>query len=238
MGALKEPCTGKMIRMTVNKVVVVLIASFSVIPCTAQQLTFDVGATAGVPLTRMIIPIASFDTISSSQQKLPAYGPTLSMTIADKARVEVDGIFKPIHFQTVGSGGCCTISAFTRITSVEMPVFASYRFGIRWHPYVGGGMVVYDKVWGRVDSYSIIHNQGDRQVHVVSPFSEGGFNLGLNSAALPLIVGGGLELKSGPLKLRPQLRYTRWYDARQSNQWDVLVGIAFPAFQIGRSRTN
>lgn len=221
-----------------HKVVVVLIASLSVIPCTAQQLTFDVGATAGVPLTRMIVPNVHFDTISSSQQKLPAYGPTLSVMIADRVRVEVDGIFKPIHFQTERSGGCCTISEFTRITSLEMPVFAGYRFGVRWHPYVGGGMVVYDRVWGRVDSYSTIHNQGDRQVHVVSSFPAAGLNSGIDSAALPIVIGGGVELNAGQLKLRPQVRYTRWYDTRHSNQWDALVGIAFPAFQIGRTRTN
>jgi hypothetical protein len=223
-----------------HKVILIacLVGSLSVSPCRAQRLTIDLGATSGVPLTRMILPNVSFDTTSSSQQRLPAFGPTVSMTIADQVMVEVDGIFKPIHFQTVRSGGCCTISDQTRITSLEMPVLAGYRFAIRWHPYLGGGMVLYDRVWGRVDSYSIIHDQGDRQVHVVSSFAAAGLNLGIDSAALPFVIGGGFELNAGPLKLRPHLRYTHWHDARQANQWDALVGIAFPALQIGRSHTN
>src|SRR5215510_10469777 len=98
--SLRTLCIGVHVHKLVATVFLILLFSaVSAVPAHAQRLSFDVGAVAGLPLTYMLGPAVGPGTVSSSQTTLPAYGPTISMTFDDRLSVELDAIFKPIHFQ-------------------------------------------------------------------------------------------------------------------------------------------
>jgi hypothetical protein len=115
----------------------------------------------------------------------------------------------------------------TRATELEIPVIVSYHFGQgRVRGYAGGGLVPYEKAWGRIDARSILHNQGDRQTNVVFSFS------GLSSNSTPLILSAGMDYLKGRWVFRPEFRYTHSNGSSGSavNQFDIFLGISFRAF--------
>jgi hypothetical protein len=159
------------------------------------------------------------------------FGPTATLSV-DRLAVDVDVIFRPVRFESRSEETCCTLIDTIRATSLEVPVFVSYRFGnSSLRPYAGAGIVPFETQWGRIDTHNTFHDRGDLQTHVV--FSYPGIASTLSPPAF--VFGGGAAFPMGKLLLRSELRYTRWSgQLLRQDQWDVLLSVGLPAFRFGR----
>lgn len=202
----------------------------------AQEVHLDFGAKAGVPLTLGVVaptqpnfPGRTITTTPFGPRML--FGPTATLSV-DRLAVDVDVIFRPVRFESRSEETCCTLIDTIRATSLEVPVFVSYRFGnSSLRPYAGAGIVPFETQWGRIDTHNTFHDRGDLQTHVV--FSYPGIASTLSPPAF--VFGGGAAFPMGKLLLRSELRYTRWSgQLLRQDQWDVLLSVGLPAFRFGR----
>jgi hypothetical protein len=200
----------------------------------AQELSVDIGGKIGVPVTRNIPPsVVNFGQTTTAQGPRLAAAPTFTLFVDDRVAVDVEVLFRPVRYETDTTSPSISSFDTTRATALEIPIIVSYHFGdgpVR--PYAGVGLIPYEKAWGRIDAHSILHNQGDRQTHVVFTYQ------GFRSRTVPLIVDGGIDYDKGRWRIRPEIRYTHseGSSGRRRNQWDVLAGVSFRAFQSGTKR--
>jgi hypothetical protein len=213
--------------------VAVLSLAASAALANAQTISVNAGIKAGLPLTAGVEEAAVRPAFGVSQVDVerPAFagGPTVEVSLGERFLVEINGVYRPIRFETVERNTCCTFTRTTRAHSVEVPVVANYRFTAgRVRPFVGFGFMIYNRLWGSTDSHGVLHDQGDRQTHVVFHFRERS-----ESPSQPFLTGAGLEFSRGSITLRPQLRYTRWIgvSTRRHNHWEILVGVTLPVFR-------
>jgi hypothetical protein len=199
----------------------------------AQKISLDFGLKTGVPLTKPVgLPIVFTTTTGSVERSRYIAGPTLVMVLDDRFAVELDGLYRPIRFQTTDADPTSAGFEFTRAHSVEVPLFASYRFRVAaLRPFAGAGLILYDRVWGKTDARRILHDQGDRETHVI--FHYGPFR---SEGSAPFLLGGGFDLAASSLTIGPELRYTHWgrSTVRRPHQWDFLISITHPTFRLGR----
>jgi hypothetical protein len=213
----------------------VFIVFFLTIPVYGQRISLDVGVNAGVPLAKGVQDDAirpSFGAVQTNVER-PQFvlGPAVQLNVGGRFAVEVDGFYRPVRFQTQQTDSHITRTESTHATSLELPIFANFPFKLRkLRSFAGAGFIVYDRLLGTTDVHSILHDQGDRVVHVVTHYGP----IDSASSSPPFLAGGGFEFTSGPFTLAPQFRYTRWIGepVRKPNQWDILVGISLPAFHL------
>jgi len=213
----------------------VFILFFLTIPIYGQRISLDVGVNAGVPLAKGVRDEAirpNFGAVQTNVERSQfVLGPTMQLNLGGRFAVEVDGFYRPVRFQTQETDTHITITQSTRATSLEVPIFAKFPFNIgRLRSFAGAGFIVYDRLWGITDSHSILHDQGDREIHVVTHYGP----IDSGSSSPPFLAGGGLEFTIGPFTLAPQFRYTRWIGepVRKPNQWDILIAITLPALRL------
>src|SRR5207302_1484957 len=136
----------------------ILLAS---LPVSAQEISIHFGGKAGVPLT-WTIPSSSNSfgqtTITPQGPRL-TMAPTFTMFVDDRLAVDVEGLFRPVRYETDTINPSIGTFDKTRATALEIPVIMSYHFvslgGFR--PFVGAGLTPYEKAWGRIDAHSILH---------------------------------------------------------------------------------
>ena len=140
----------------------------------AQEVQLGFGATVGVPITLGVVPenpsqrgITTVTTTTAFGPRGLA-GPALTLFVDDRLSVDVEAIFRPVRFETRSEETCCTFIDTVRATALEVPIFVSYRFGrSNLRPYVGAGLIPYEKQWGRIDAHNTFHDRGDLQTNVV-----------------------------------------------------------------------
>jgi hypothetical protein len=216
-----------------KRITIIVVLLMSATTIYGQEISLDIGVKTGMPLTTFIDPLSVTSGLASAQGSAKrariAASPTLAL-IVDRVRIELDAIFKPVRFETVETEACCTAVKSVRGTSLEIPLFVSYRFNQRnqrWHPFLGGGMVLYDRTWGRVDVHNTFHDRGDLETRVVTSLH----NNSARNLTPPFIAGGGLEFAANRFSIRPELRYTTW----RRNQVDLFLGIEWRTFQKRKS---
>jgi hypothetical protein len=210
----------------------------TVSPLRAQQISIDFGAKIGVPITR--VGTSSVQTNTGSMTSTPlgprlTAAPAFTMFVNDRLAVDVEALFRPVRYEVDTTNPAVSSFDTTRATALEIPIIVSYHHGHgRLRPYAGAGLIPYEKAWGRIDAHSILHNQGDRQTHVVFTYT------GFTSTTTPLIVAGGMDYDKGRWRIRPEIRYTHsdGSSGRRPDQWDALVGVSFRAFQFGNKRNG
>lgn len=158
-----------------------------------------------VPTGSAALPFDRF--YSSSKDWI--LGASVEFHLPRNLSVEVDGIYRKLHFITAGvepDGSLNSVSPSPVITW-EFPVLAKYR--LRWRgiePVVEGG----------------------------PSFRTAGNLNGTNPSHYGATAGVGVEVHAGMLNILPVLRYTRWAsDSIQSaqpssspNQLELLVGVS------------
>lgn len=203
------------------RLLLILIAAASALP---GQISL--GVKAGVPLTDTLETARSIGSGYTSNTRRYTVGPMVELRLPWGLGVEVDALYKNINYN-----GTTPVSASSTTGSAwQFPVLAKKRF---WsgavRPYLGVGP-------------SFQHLFG---LHQVTRYFTGG-NATTTGDPIEIpdrggvggVLEGGFELHMGPLKLSPEVRYTRWGSPSflstvshvlnlNKNQAEFLLGIAF-----------
>ncbi len=193
-------------------------------PAAFGQLSF--GLKAGVPLTDTLDVAKSVSNGYTTNTKRYTVGPMVELRLPWGLGVEVDALYKNVNY----NGTTTASSSSTTGSAWQFPVLAKKRFGdgaVR--PYIGAGPAF----------------QHLFSLKQVTRFFTGGSSSTTdnpaeidNRSGIGGVLEGGFELHLGPLKLSPEIRYTRWGSPsfvstfRQAldlnrNQAEFLLGIAF-----------
>lgn len=137
----------------------------------------------------------------SDNSKRYVVGPSLEIAFPFRVAVEVDALYSRF-----GAGSL-------RGHSVEFPVLGKYYFSgqdAAIRPYASGG-VSFRNIW-------LDENRRGSGLRGTDP-------------AIGAVAAGGVAFRLGPLKIAPEIRYTRWggynYPATNPNELQGLLGIRF-----------
>lgn len=202
-----------------------------------------------MPLTHFIRDASAYSrTGSSGVTSAPrryTLGPFVEVRPWDRLALETGFVYKRFGFDAWSAGGPPTgpfvsVRSVTSGNSLEIPVLAKVRLSLvpGLNAYLGAG-----PSFRRLFS---ITERGQRTVRTYFP-PPGGTEItayetdapeGLNRrTSLGLAVAAGVEMRTGPLRLAPGIRLTRWDTERTSSapsasrlartQAEVLLGISY-----------
>jgi opacity protein-like surface antigen len=193
-----------------------------------RRVEFEFGVRAGVPIN---MPLRSESgefgqaVVTQSVEK-PGFvaGPMFGVVLYDRLIVQFDSLYKPLR---VVSDTTTTVAAFTGTTRGglwEFPLVFDYRFfngPVR--PYAGAGMVLGQLVSATTETRGAFTETG-REIHNHNQFF-------LIRQFPAYVVNAGLEWNASHLRMRPEVRYTRWDDGvgspkRKQNQFEFLIGFS------------
>ncbi len=177
----------------------------------AQQ--FGIGIKAGVPLTDVLKP-GALRQAKVDMTRL-AIGPVLELRLPFGLGIETGALYK--RFNQTGQTGPRGLTVIDQgAKSWEFPVLGKVRLpGVGARPYFEGGF-----------SYN-------RLTDIVKPFETAITNPKdlLQAVNRPgFVMGAGIEVGSGKLRLQPGLRWTRYNTNTfipSVNSIDFLVGLMF-----------
>ena len=211
---------------------------FGALTTAASGQHLAVGVKGGVPLLDAFeqttsLPFFQHYTFNTKRYTV---GPAVDVSLPLKLRFEADALYTRLDYDSTVMGIDTLTRSATRANSWQFPLLLKKEIPVeRVQPFGDIG-------------YALRHVSGTS--HIVNivfilppPFIT-------NQTADPpelvhtwvngFVVGGGLAFQAGPLKLSPEVRYTRWADpnfrssngAFQSNlnQTDFLLGIAWSRF--------
>lgn len=181
----------------------------------------EIGVTAGAPLTESFVTEKQFAPFCHAEEATSAtrrytVGPTLRISLTHGLGITTGALYKRIGYDSLYGTACEYVYTRAIENSWEFPVLVTYRLPGRLPaaPYVAAGpafrfttnvsLTAY-----AIDpaGYAIIADPAKYPFALVDYRSEVGFALGL-----------GGELRAAHLRIRPELRYTRWAaDSVQSN---------------------
>jgi hypothetical protein len=192
------------------------------------------GVKAGVPLLDAfeVNPSLPFFRYTFNTKRYMV-GPSADVALPLRLRFEADAIYTRLDYDSTAMGIDTFTRSATRANSWQFPLLLKKEISLgRVRPFAEVG-------------YGLRHVTGTSHiVNIVFPAFI--TDRTINSPELVhtwvngFVVGGGLAFQSGPLKLSPEVRYTRWADPNfQSvnrsfesnlNQADFLLGIAWTKF--------
>lgn len=173
----------------------------------------SIGAIGGGSLTesfsRQTVPAGPISVVGYSQSKDYIAGATLELKFLPQWSVEVDGLYRELHFVTASlspAGSLSSVSPSPVITW-EFPVLAKYRF----------------------DAWKV-----KPLVELGPSFRTAGNLNGTNPSHVGVSAGFGVAIYARRLKIEPVLRYTRWapdgvspFPAKSNpDQVELLVGFS------------
>ena len=179
----------------------------------AQNISY--GVRGGIPLNDAFnVAVKTLDPVSRAQIDAKVVtnhlviGPTMEVRLPLGLGLQVDALYTR-HKLTTSSG---TNSA----SSWEIPLLAKYRFpGLVLRPFVEGGV-----------SFQRFGDIANLVTTLSSDRSRRGF-----------VMGAGMEAHLAKVRLAPEIRWTRWGDAKfittpaalfnSSSQFEFLVGLTF-----------
>jgi len=215
-------------------------------PLFGQLGAFSIGVKGGIPISNAsgigpdngCISIGCSLFSYSSKTKYYTLGPTVEVRLPLGLALEADALYSRLSYDTFRFGSSSFIfdgveyfndsSTFRSIKFErwEFPILVKWRYGNRRvRPFVDGGISV-DHISG-IDGRrtSISHNSFSpdpvniQREKFGSPGSTGLSTRNRNGGVL----GGGIYFRAvGPIRLTPELRYTRW----ASSQFDPLSSIS------------
>lgn len=182
----------------------------------------SMGGVVGWALTRDIRTksTASAQTLSVqfSDSTSPLVGMTLEAELGKNFSIEMDGLYRPLHFREVSAipaelrcyyAGCeGQGNVSNTIVTWQFPVLAKYRLpDTRLNPFVQLG----------------------------PSFRASGNLNGSNPSRYGITVGLGVETTLGRVKIAPSVRYTHWADDKARpfspitlpNQVETMIGVSF-----------
>ncbi len=177
------------------------------VPVAAQAI--GIGIKAGVPLNDALTlkPSNTLQYLQDTHRY--TVGPYVELRLPANLVIEVDALYRSYEFQRV-----IPLTARQSVSSWEFPVLGKYKlFGGPIQPYIEGG-VSFSRLSDIPNIAEVIHRN----------------NYGV-------VIGGGLELHLGKLRITPEVRYNGWvYRGLEGplgqlrsnrNQAAVLVGFGF-----------
>jgi hypothetical protein len=201
-------------------------------PVFAQPVSF--GVEGGVPITD------AFDTFRGNTASYATnthrylVGPAFQVHLPLRLTVEVDALYKRLGYQFNAVTPTTFVTAATVANSWEFPLLVKYEIlpgPIR--PFVDIGI-------------SFRHISGVKEIREVITTTTGAVGVTTNTDPREfrkdtdegLVFGGGVAFKFGPVRISPELRYTRWGSENfrdpigsllhtNKNQGDFLLGILF-----------
>jgi hypothetical protein len=200
--------------------------------CFSQRpLTF--GVKGGVPLTGFL-DATQFPPLTSRQAATSTtnpyiLGPTVELRLPSNLAIELDALFRHFRYQT--SVCASTSCSLTTITSNVWEVPLLLKYNVRRKivkPYIDGGMV-WDRLQGLSANDIESSGFGPPTTLSVKPFEL------KDATSIGLVLGAGVEIPAGLMRISPEIRYTRWTSQQfaghlinsKANQADFLLGITF-----------
>lgn len=173
--------------------------------------------------------------LRSEESRRYTFGPSVDLSLTGKWSVTVN----PLYKRTGGSSSAVPFlfipspespfqylnqSTRSRAHSLELPVIGKYRFGGRWHPFVGTGFA-FQTAWQSTEGRFVTRN-AETGALTFSDFQSDR----RTQTDTGVVLSTGFAFRRGPLEFSPEIRYTRWgtaSPARDRQQADALLTIRF-----------
>lgn len=213
-----------------------LAAGFLLVIGALGAQSFSLGVKGGIPLTDAVE--GSFAV--RSEAKPYTVGPTVEIGLPGPFAFEVDALYRRTGYSSTNTAFGITNVTQVRANSWEFPLLAKYYFsrgGFLARPYLSGGYVVRSLTGAE----AVFHNFGTNPITgapIDSTFR--GAEPLADNPTHGAVVGAGVRLNAGLLRIAPEVRYTRWsgrplddqgsrgFFARSTqNQVDLLLGLTF-----------
>jgi hypothetical protein len=154
---------------------------------------------AGVKIGAPLSDVFTFTGAGfSSEKPVLTAGPFVEVRLPARLAIEFDALYEGLRFHYDGRPAIEIVNVSAR--SWQFPLLLKYRFGSRRaYPFLSGGVAAFyiGSVGGAAQS--LPDNVRSVLQRVGSTFVNGGG-----------VVGGGIEVRLGPLRVAPELRFTRW----------------------------
>jgi hypothetical protein len=217
-----------------TKTILLSFACFA--PVFAQPVSF--GVEGGVPITDAFDTFKGITASYATNTHRYLVGPAFQLHLPLRLTFEVDGLYKRLGYQYNATTEATAVTTITTAATVanswEFPLLVKYEITpgpIR--PFVDIGI-------------SFRHISGVKEIRQIVTTTTGA--VGVTTLTDPpefrkatdegLVFGGGVAFKLGPVRIGPELRYTRWGSENfrdpigsllrtNKNQGDFLLGILF-----------
>lgn len=190
---------------------------------------FTVGVIGGVRTTDDIGDPAT------TESKRYVVGPEVEIGLPFGLGVEVDALYRREGYSLTFSNFAGSNYSQERANSWEFPMLLKYKLPVPLiKPFIEGGYAA-RVINGTVNNNGFTVNLQTGQ----QTFGQSHYSTGPN-ASQGLVVGVGVQLSLGRLRISPEVRYTRWNNqpvlvvepdgptfGSNQNQIDVLVGLSW-----------
>jgi hypothetical protein len=188
----------------------------------ARSQPVGAGVKAGLPLN------SAFTLVGAGfEADKPAYvaGPFVEIRLPASFAIEVAALYeRPRIRYAFPSTGLERVTADVRASTWQFPLVVKYRLGggtVR--PFVLAGVAAYRV--GSIEQRGEIIRQLPEDVRSALNRVAGNF---VNGGG---VAGGGVEFKAGPVRIAPELRFTRWAISKTAG-FDVVT------FNLEQSRAH
>lgn len=194
----------------------------------SQAQVVSVGVKGGVPITDALDTVQGNEASYVTNTKRYTVGPTVEFHLPARFSIEIDALYTRLGYDYNGLTGFRTV----RANSWEFPLLGKFEIlpgPIR--PFVDAGVNVRN-ISGIRQVRQMIQGA---TLNTVTVENAPEFN---KRTDIGFAFGGGIAFKAGPVRLSPELRYTRWggenfrdpIDAllrTNRNQGTFLLGLTF-----------
>jgi len=199
----------------------------------AQIVSF--GVKAGVPLTSAL-PY-NYGNTGMVDTGRWTVGPTVEFRLFRGLSAEVDLLYRGYRVQQSmafsssvyeGTTFLPLFSASQQSTKIwDIPLLAKYRFGDRsWRPFVDLGVTLSHESSDITSTFACLATTDECNASNVSSYYHWNREHSASRNRVGLTAGTGVEFSYGKFKIAPEIRYTRYQEAKR-NQATMLVGFTF-----------
>jgi len=202
-----------------------------VVPLLVQAQSLELGIRGGVPVSESFIVNTEFhigfgETARSATRRY-IVGPMLRVNLPHRFGIEADALYHRLRFDNLTEHADVFNDARIIAHSWEIPVTASYR--------VAHGLEVLAGPAFRTSSENS-RSATETFPGQTFPIPATGLNSTISRRSSRGITAGvGISLRTGPIHLHPEARYTRWgTDAQEDpflysnpNQLELTLGVTF-----------
>ena len=187
-----------------------------------QAQPVGVGVKGGLPLSDAIR--LSGEPVTANRPKWVG-GAFIEFRLPARLAVEIDALYEDLRFDyRSGRPGLPFEISTTTASTWQFPVLLKYRFSANTvRPFVSGGVAAY-RIGGVKQAGELI-TQLPSEIRTAINRAGNSF---VNGGG---VVGGGVEFKAGPLRIAPEIRFTRWVIGKSVGTNDVSV-------RLNQSRTQ
>jgi hypothetical protein len=149
-------------------------------------------------------------------------GPFVELRLPASLAIEVGALYEGLRVSYRSTAPGLGVDVSTTVSSWQFPLLLKYRIGEGMaRPFVGAGVAAYRV--GGFDTETLAQLPQDLR----ATLSRAGDSF-VNGGGL---ITGGVELKAGPLRLAPEVRFTRWAIRRD-------FGTDQVSLRLSESRTH